>query len=206
MTPPEDSWIGRLAGYEAEFRMARYTPYVNHVTSANSLYKRETLDAFGPFEETLINSCLDVDFNQKIIAAGKKLAYESKAKVWHHFKGTLWGYIKRQYAYARFRPFLKRKIVYGPDKNISAQILVTAFGAAMVPVAAVSVWPLAATLAALLGLMTPITLELYREKRDKVLFLMPVMLFCRNIAGILGLAAGLYEKHFQRTNPQSGTE
>lgn len=203
LTPPEDSAVARLAGYEIEYRMKRWDPLLFHITSANAMYKREAFDTFGTFREELINSCLDMDFNQRIIASGKKLAFENTARAYHHFKATFVGYIKRQFAYARFRPFLERSQMNRSDTNITVQLILTLMLLASIPIATISVWPFALCLIALFAMQAQMVHELYREKHDPVLFALPPLLICRNIAGLIGLSVGMYEKHIAPSNKNS---
>ena len=197
LTPREDPWIARIAGYEVEYRQSRQSRYVHHITSANALYRREAFGRHGAFKDNLINSCLDVDFNQRLIAAGHKLVFEPRAKVRHHYKGSFWSYLKRQYAYARYRPFLQNLHLYERDVTISMQLglsLLTIANLALLPL---SVWPFLVMLLLTFLSSLPVAVPIYKQKRDNVMLLFPFVMFGRSIAGLMGLARGYLAKMLQ---------
>ena len=196
MTPRGDPWIARLAGYEVEYRMSKRDRFVVHITSANALYKAEAFQQYGRFDEKLVNSCLDVDFNQRIIADGKKLAFLPEAKVMHHFKGSFFEYLKRQFAYGFYRPFLKSLHLYKRDINITLQMIFTLCIFACAPLLVWSLWPIILSLIALFLTQLPLLGEMYTKKKDPVIFLFPAVLFFRNTVGLAGLISGMIKKHF----------
>jgi glycosyltransferase involved in cell wall biosynthesis len=129
LTPGDSNWIERIAGYDVDRKFASQPRYVRHITSANAVYRAEAFRRFGSFDESLYNSCLDADVNQRITAAGYKLVYVADAVAWHHYKGSLGAYLKRNYLYARYRPHLKGDI-FESDIWIRAQVVGAALLAA----------------------------------------------------------------------------
>ena len=63
VTPREDAWVARIAGYEVEHKLDKNEKYVSHITSANAIYRAEIFGEVGTYNEKLINSCLDADVN-----------------------------------------------------------------------------------------------------------------------------------------------
>lgn len=122
LTPADSNWIERIAGYDVDRKFESQPKYVRHITSANAVYRAAAFERFGRFDESLYNSCLDADLNQKITDAGYKLVYVADAIAWHHYKGTLGAYLKRNYLYARYRPHLRGDI-FKSDIRIRAQVV-----------------------------------------------------------------------------------
>ena len=194
LTPREDAWIARLAGYEVEYRQSSFGARVSHLTTANVLYRKEAFDRYGRFDEGLYNSCLDVEFSQRLLSHGHKLASDREAVVYHHYKPSLMGYLRRQFAYARYRPFLKSLHALPKDLQISLQLLATGLSLVCLPVVLVTPLPLVATLICLFCLQCPIVAWAYRNKNDPVVLAFFPVLYARNVAGGLGLALGLVRK------------
>lgn len=121
LTPADSNWIERIAGYDVDRKFASQPKYARHITSANAVYRAEAFRRFGPFDETLYNSCLDADVNQRITEAGYKLVYVADAAAYHHYKDSLGAYLKRNYLYARYRPHLRGDI-FKSDIWIRAQV------------------------------------------------------------------------------------
>lgn len=203
-TPREDPWIARLAGYEVERRFASKPRECAHLTSANVLYRAEAFAAAGPFDEQLVNASLDSVFNARLRAAGGRLLYEPRARVRHHYKTSLAGYLRRQYAYARYRRHNPSLELYPADRWLALEVGLTALGAAGVaaaPLAALTPLPgaglaCAAGGAGLLGavfaLQVPRAVEVLLRRRDPAVALAtPPVLLARNLVGAAGYAAGL---------------
>ncbi|MDP8256476.1 MAG: glycosyltransferase [Candidatus Alcyoniella australis] len=194
LTPRKDSWIARIAGYEVEYRQDQVQRFVPHITSANALYRREAFQIVGRFNEQLVNSCLDVDFNQRLTAAGYKLAFVRQARVRHHYKGSFLDYLKRQYAYARFRPFLRNLHLYKRDVWISLQLVLTLATLAALVLAWITPWPFVGLLIATLLSSVPPAIRVFAKHRDPVLLVFPLVMPARNVAGLLGLARGYWAR------------
>lgn len=208
-TPREDSWIARLAGYEIERKFADKPREAKHLTSANVIYRREAFEVAGPFDERLVNASLDSVFNGRLSQAGKRLIYEQAARVRHHYKTTLGAYIRRQYAYARFRVHNEILDLYPADRFLAAHVALAALagaGLALTPFAVVTPPPgnliVLSAGPTLLGLalllQTPQALEILIRRRDPAGLLYPPVIVARNMIGAAGYAVGLVNKRLGR--------
>jgi len=209
-TPPDDPWIARLAGYEIERKFASKPREAKHLTSANVVYRREAFDTAGPFDERLLNASLDSVFNAGLLKSGKRLVYEPEARVRHHYKTTLTGYLRRQYAYARYRVHNDVLDLYPADRFLALHVALAALGAgafALVPLAPFAPPPLNLLCLtagpSLLGLallfQTPRALALLIERRDPAALLYPSVVVTRNVVGAVGYAVGVAAKALGRT-------
>lgn len=211
-TPPDDPWIARLAGYEIEAKFATKPREAKHLTSANVLYRREAWDLAGPFDERLVNASLDSVFNGRLAQAGKRLVYEPRARVKHHYKTTFPAYLRRQYAYARYRVHNEILDLYPADRFLAVHVALAAFGfAALVLGIPLGLWaPLPAPgawlalglgpamLALAWSLQLPRALGLVARRGDVAALLYPCVVLIRNIVGAWGYAVGLGMKAFGR--------
>lgn len=204
-TPREDAWIARLAGYEIERKFASKPREAKHLTSANVVYRREAFEAAGPFDERLVNASLDSVFNGKLIEAGKRLVYEPTARVRHHYKTSLWSYLRRQYAYARFRVHNRVLDLYPADRFLAAHVFLCALAALLSALAPLGMLlPEPARLAAsalgpvLLGLAllveVPQALRVVFGRHDWAGLFHPQVIFLRNLIGATGYAVGFVRK------------
>lgn len=210
-TPRTDSCIARIAGYEYEQKMESSTPlkYVNHVTSANAIYRREVFDRIGRFDENLVNAALDGDLNQRIACAGYRLVLVSGAVAGHHFKQGLWQYLRRQFSYARFRPYVGTMLLYPRDSDILIQLLLTM----AVPLSLLLAfspyyyWLPPFVVALLLLYQVPFTARMLRHYRDPAVLFYPFVIVLRNIVGLLGFFVGCWEwSERRRPIPEVGGE
>jgi GT2 family glycosyltransferase len=206
LVPRDDPWIARLAGYEVERKFLTKPREATHLTSAAVVYRREAWDEAGPFDERLVNASLDSVFNARLIAKGRKLVYEPKARVAHHWKTTVLGYLRRMYAYARFRVHNQSLELYPADRSLAIHVAVSALAIAvtcagalaallldgMPRVAAATAGP--ALLALALLLEVPASLSLATEKRDAAALLFPPVLLVRNVVSAIGYAIGVLMK------------
>jgi glycosyltransferase involved in cell wall biosynthesis len=204
-TPREDSWIARLAGYEIERKFASKPREAKHLTSANVVYRREAFEVAGPFDERLVNASLDSVFNGKLIDAGKRLVYEPAARARHHYKTSLWGYLRRQYAYARFRVHNRILDLYPADRFLAAHVALCALGAALTVLAPFGFllpppWNLVAfglgpaLLAVALAVEAPQALRIALERGDWAGLLHPQVILLRNLIGAAGYGVGWVRK------------
>lgn len=195
---PDDPWIARLAGYEIEEKYKTKPKFCNHITSANAIYRQEAFEKFGNFNECLINASLDSDFNSRIIEGQYKLLYIKEAAAKHHYKQTVIHYLKRQYAYALYRMHVKQLILYPADRWLSINVAFCSL--AFISLIATPFIPLlpAGMFATALLCQLPATYRIWREKRDKSLFLYPPVLVLRNIIAAIGYGVGLLKKIFQK--------
>lgn len=210
-TPREDSWIARLAGYEVERKFATKPRDSKHLTSANVLYRREAWDLAGPFDERLVNASLDSVFNGRLSKAGKRLVYEPAARVRHHYKTTFLAYLRRQYAYARFRVHNEVLDLYPQDRWLAVHVGIAGLAVAALVLgpaclafvqddrarlAALAVGP--ALLALALVLELPAAAEVWGRTQDPVALAYPLVLVFRNVVGAFGYAVGLLMKSLGR--------
>ncbi|MEZ6188463.1 MAG: glycosyltransferase [Planctomycetota bacterium] len=208
-TPPDDPWIARLAGYEIETKFQSKPREAKHLTSANVLYRAEAFELAGPFDERLVNASLDSVFNGRLVKAGKRLIYEPRARVKHHYKTTLLGYLRRQYAYARYRVHNEILDLYPADRFLALNVALCAaaagaccaapFGVLLPPpwnVVVITTGP------SLLGLallaQTPRALRYAIGRKDPIALLYPPVVVTRNVIGAVGYAVGLGMKALGR--------
>ncbi|MCA8921016.1 MAG: hypothetical protein KDD82_04360, partial [Planctomycetes bacterium] len=188
--------------YEIETKFQSKPREAKHLTSANVLYRREAFELAGPFDERLVNASLDSVFNGNLVKAGKRLVYEPEARVKHHYKTTLFGYLRRQYAYARYRVHNEVLDLYPADRFLALHVglcALAAGGLCAVPLGFVLPPPLNLVAFSagpgLLGLallaQTPRALHYVVSRRDPVALLYPPVIVVRNVLGALGYAVGL---------------
>lgn len=188
------SWIARIAGYDVESKFLNKEHYPTHLTAAAVLFRREIFEEIGDLNESLINSAQDAQFSQRIIQAGHKLAYTQEAQAAHHYKPTFLGYLRRQYAYARYRPHLSAQILYPRDRNIAWQMGLTALLIASLAFIPYNFLPSLSLLAIVLLIQLPMTVILLRRYQDPVLYLLPLVMLSRNVIGLIGFLIGLLNK------------
>jgi glycosyltransferase involved in cell wall biosynthesis len=207
-TPREDRWIARLAGYEIERKFETKPREAKHLTSANVVYRREAFEVAGPFDERLVNASLDSVFNGKLSRAGKRLVYEKSARVRHHYKATFFAYLRRQYAYARFRVHNEVLDLYPADRFLALHVALAALAFALcvasaplwlslqsdlqVAQAAAGAGP--ALMALALLLQSPRGLGIVFRRGDLAGLLYAPVIVLRNIIGAIGYAVGLLMK------------
>ena len=207
-TPREDSWIARLAGYEIERKFLTKPRESKHLTSANVVYRREAFDLAGPFDERLVNASLDSVFNGKLSKTGKRLVYEQRARVRHHYKATFFAYLRRQYAYARYRVHNEILDLYPADRFLALHVALAALATALCVLAPTGVWlhstnpQLGVALAAAgpvllclaLALQLPRGLGIVFRRGDPAGLLYAPVIILRNAIGAFGYAVGLLMK------------
>lgn len=197
VTPQNSSWIAKIAGYEVESKFETKEQYTRHITSANALYRAGIFNEIGNFNENFVNAVLDSDFNRRTIEKGYKLIYVKDAVAFHHFKPTLQGYLKRQYAYARYRVH-ERVALYPADRLLAVNVFICGLSAFSLLLIPWRVLPPVLLLFLALLLQIPATLKLWKNKRDPVLYLYPFIIVLRNIVGMLGYGVGIVNKWLKR--------
>jgi len=200
-----ENLISKLSGYELEYRYLKIKEkFVPHITSANTLYKKEVFDKVGYYDESLINACLDADLNSRLINQGYKLVLLKNIKVKHFWKTNLGSFLKRQWLYALYRPYLKNISLYPTDKMLTVQIGLTAGF-----ILSIFLWPLGYWfklpfywlilffLIVLTLCQIPMISKIYQIKKDlTVLWLIP-LIFLKNIVGLSGYSFGLIYKYLK---------
>lgn len=197
-TAKEDFWIARLAGYEVEYKFLSKEHFCKHISSANAIYRREAFDLVGNFNEKLMNASLDADFNGRIIEKNYKLAYCRLAIALHHFKETFWGYLKRQYAYARFRVHLGELDLYPQDRFLAFNVLMCS---TLLLTPLIYIYnPIIAAYLILFVVLLQIfqTLKFFFFKRDPAWIFFPLILILRNVIAAVGYFIGFINKSIGR--------
>lgn len=192
----KDKWIARLAGWEIEYKLAHQPRYPVHLTSANVLYRASIFQKIGQFRADLKNSSFDVEFNSRVIRSGGRLVYNPGAEAWHHYKPTLLAFLKRSYAYARFRPYLKGVTPYPYDHIIKLQIVLVFLTPIILLFAVIfndSLLFFGCLLFAVLYFLStlPPMIWTLRRKKDRVMLLYPAISVLRNNVALLGLGVGI---------------
>ncbi|PIU01950.1 hypothetical protein COT68_00545 [bacterium (Candidatus Torokbacteria) CG09_land_8_20_14_0_10_42_11] len=196
---PDDSWIARIAGYEIAYKMEHQKKQVKHLTSANVIYRSAVFKKIGLFREDLRNSAFDAEFNQRVINAGFRLIYNRKAQAHHHYKPTVFLFLKRAYAYAYFRPALKIAALYPYDRVIQIQIFILAIFPFLFLLFIFAHHHLLIICSCLLAIIyfistLPPLVWTLKNKKDPVILLYPLINFLRNLAAIFGLTLGIARK------------
>jgi len=201
---PTDPWIAKIAGYEIEYKMSRQKKWAKHLTSANVIYRASLFSKVGSFRPDLCNAAFDAEFNQRVRDAGFRLIYNPRSRAWHHYKPTVFLFLKRTYAYALFRPALKIAALYPYDRVIQAQILILA----ALPFLLLSflffdqlIIPSLLAIIYFISTLPPVVWTL-KNKKDPIILLYPLIGFLRNIVAILGLTIGFLKAIFPPKNEQ----
>lgn len=206
--PKDDPWIARFHGYDVEAKLLSEGGSVRHLTSANVLYRREAFEIAGPFDETLINASLDAVFNDRLINAGHRLHLLPEARVIHRYKRSLAGYLKRHFAYARYRVYGPRLNLYPADRWLSLQVALTVLSFGLFIASGVLKYlgftspygnPVGLAVLALtfaLAALLPVTIQRWITHRDSALVLYPGVAYLRNLVGAVGYGIGLVAKTF----------
>ncbi|MCA1814505.1 MAG: glycosyltransferase [Halobacteriales archaeon] len=114
------------------------TDWYTNVTR-NSMYRKDVLDAVGGFAEELI-STEDPELNARIHQAGWRTAYNPKAVVFHHHRGSLGAFYRQQrhYAYGhadttKKRPYMRKPKQFLPAAGLALLVLLALLGLAWRP-------------------------------------------------------------------------
>jgi len=191
MTPPQDPWIARIAGYEIEEKMRCKPADTVHITSANALYRKEAFELAGNFREELKNASLDADFNYRLVEMGYKLIFCSSARAYHHYKITLGEFLSRQFAYARYRAYLKAGELYPADKWVGLEAgLAGVFILSWAALAWGWYWLPLGILCMMLLIPGVSAVGLYRKYKDKVLLAYPLVFALRSFVHLAGILLG----------------
>lgn len=190
----QDKWIARLVGYEVEYKMQGQHRFPRHLTSANIIYRTAVFGKIGRFRENLINASFDGEFNQRLIKAGWRLYFNPQAHAKHHYKPTLSSFLKRTYAYARFRPYLRLESSYPYDQIIKFQIIILVLIILLAPVfllnKAVGAGLYLSLFILYLILTLPPILWTVKNKEDTVILALPLVSIPRNLVALAGLFLG----------------
>lgn len=199
-----ENLISKLCGYELENRYNSIKDkFVPHITSANTLYKKEVFDKIGYYDESLINAALDSELNGRIIENEYKLVFRKDIKVKHFWKTNLFSYLKRNFFYSFYRPFQKSLLLYPTDRMIIFEmILILLFILSFLS------WPFfgwgyyltASFLAISFLIELPIAIKILKVKNDFSSLLLVPMIFLRNIVAFFAYGLGVLFKLFKHEN------
>ncbi len=199
---PKDNWIARLAGREIEYKLIKQKHHPLHLTSASVIYRASIFKKVGYFRTDLKNSSFDVELNLRIKNVHGRLIYNPKAWAWHHYKPTLSAFLKRSYAYARFRPHLHDISLYPYDHIIKFQIILVSLTAPILLLTIILnssllfILFLICSISYFLLTLPPVIWTL-KNRKDLVMLLYPAISILRNSVALLGLGVGILE--YRRT-------
>jgi succinoglycan biosynthesis protein ExoA len=108
VTASDASLWARIAGLDLEDRYARLRPPVEQAASGNTLYLASALREVGGFDEAL-GYGYDNDLSYRLRQAGHELRLRPDARAVHHWRPTLYGYLRQQYGVGYGRLDLVRK-------------------------------------------------------------------------------------------------
>jgi len=194
VTPGDDPWIARIAGYEVELKFATKQRVTGHITSANALYRREAFELFGRFDERLRNASLDSDFNSRIVQGGCKLIYNKEAKAKHHYKARFPDYLRRQYAYARYRMYVNNLALYPADRFLMYNVGLTALAVLSLVLVPFRPRVTITMFAFVVVLQLPQASRLWAEHKDWVLIFYPLVILARNMVAVFGYTIGILRR------------
>ena len=140
----------------------------------------------------MVNSCLDADMNLRIVDAGYNLVMRKDIIVKHFWKPTLRGFLKRQWAYAFYRPKLKGDL-YSSDKVIKFEIFILSVLFASLFVAlfyAPSIYITLYSFILFLIVQSRITFTMTRLKKDAWFLLFPLMALMRDTTALIAFSFG----------------
>jgi len=177
--------IGRLMGYDVEYRLDRMPEYTDHIYTMNTAYRRDALAKVGMFDERM-RIAYDADISRRLKAGGYLIVLVKDAKCRHFWRDDLKGYLKQQYDYAYFRLNIARKFGRAHDRLVGlGMILQTPFTVLTLVTAIVLgsvLSPLALLLLILLLLIhLPEAIVLIIKKKDAVTLLQPLLFTVRNL-------------------------
>jgi cellulose synthase/poly-beta-1,6-N-acetylglucosamine synthase-like glycosyltransferase len=178
------SAIGMIAGYDVEMRLKNAPADINHLSTANTAYRRDSIIKVGLLNEEL-HAGYDVELSRRLRAAGYRLLLKHDVRCGHYWKDTLADYLRQQYNYAYFRLSITFRSgsahdhVTGP--GMIAQVpftflvlILSTFGNLVSPLA----W---FTLFILLLIHFPETITLIYVKRNPRILLLPLIFTLRNL-------------------------
>lgn len=178
------SAIGRIAGYDVELRLANAPEKIDHLSTANTAYRRQVLLDIGLLTEEL-KADYDVDLSRRLKAAGYRLTLVKNARCRHYWKDTLASYLWQQYNYAYYRMTLARKFGKAHDR-VTGPLMILQVPFTLLVLLAAILGSLATPWALLALLLIPTvhlpeTLLLLFKRRDAAVLLMPSLFTARSL-------------------------
>ena len=80
-----------------------------HIPGCNSSFRREALLEIGGFDPQFRIAGDDVDLCWRLLDRGWTIGFNPAAMVWHHRRGSIWGFWRQQRGYGRAEAMLERK-------------------------------------------------------------------------------------------------
>jgi glycosyltransferase involved in cell wall biosynthesis len=123
----QKEYISRYVHEQTEMRQNKVEKYTDNLATYSLAIKKEMLKKVGGFPEIYpTSSCEDTEFSYKLRKYGKFIL-NKKAKVYHHHKNNIRGYLKKQFQHAKYRVLLyKRKNPVG-DKYAGFSVMAQPF-------------------------------------------------------------------------------
>ncbi|MBI4188304.1 MAG: glycosyltransferase [Chloroflexi bacterium] len=183
------SIIGRIAGYDVEWRIRRISGDTDHLSTLNTAYRREVLLEVGLLTEEL-KAGYDVDLSRRLRAAGYRLLLRKDVSCRHYWKDDLREYLRQQYNYAYYRMELTRRFGKPHDRVAGLGMVLQVPFTVLILLLAVSgslVSPWAPLLLFSLPLIhLPETFSLLYKRKKLSLLLLPLLFTVRNLVWVWG--------------------
>lgn len=112
-------------GFPPVLTRTQYLKYQGSLYTANSAYRKETLDACKGFDESLWNhyyyhdSC-DIDLSWRLVKMGKNLLFNPDIKVYHHAPWNLRGIFRQLYGWGAVYTMITKK--YGKHSSLREKL------------------------------------------------------------------------------------
>ncbi|MBI2288364.1 MAG: glycosyltransferase [Chloroflexi bacterium] len=183
------SVIGRIAGYDVEWRIRRISGDTDHLSTMNLACRREVLLEVGLLTEEL-RAGYDADLSRRLRAASYRLILRKDVSCRHYWKDDLRGYIHQQYNYAYYRMEMTRRFGKPHDRvaglgmvlQVPFTILTLLFA---VFGSLVFLWaPLAILSLPLIHL--PETFSLLSSRKETSVILLPLLFTMRSLVWVWG--------------------
>ncbi|MBN2430097.1 MAG: glycosyltransferase [Acidobacteria bacterium] len=208
--------LARLIQAEIRHRHRVMGEFVKAGGSYNLAVRRSVLEQVGGFDESYPTaSGEDNDLSYRIQKAGYRIAFNPNSRVAHVHPERFWKYLKIQFVHGYWRGLLYRRhpeFVTGDDytrpRDILGSFLATAF-LGLCPLVLLAprlmVWPLAALLAALVGMEGLCALEIAIRNGDGILFPLGTITFSvRSFFRVTGWFRGLLAATARRETAGAG--
>ncbi|MDF1667305.1 MAG: hypothetical protein P1V97_36505, partial [Planctomycetota bacterium] len=126
----------------------------------------------------------------------------------HRYKATLTGYLRRHFAYARYRVYGPRLNLYPADRWLSLQVALTLLSFSLLIASGIlkvigftstygnPIQLAVASLIIALGTLIPVTIRRFITHKDPRLVIYPGVAYLRNLVGAFGYGIGLIAKTF----------
>jgi GT2 family glycosyltransferase len=93
-----------------------------HLPGCNMAFRRDAVLELGGFDERFVASHDDVDFCDRLLASGRRMALHPGATVFHHRRATLAGFIRQQQGYGVSRAIFEPPVTQ-PRTGLARSVL-----------------------------------------------------------------------------------